>query len=151
RDMRPCCIHIHRIQGLTCRHEKAIALCSAKTNICARFRQPDHSDALAIRSDNLNARASSCPDVAVHIASNAVGGRRRSRTRDVDLNKPLSIADRLAVRVEDFDLAGGAGICDVNLLVVWRKADSVWATEFIAQLVDLESLAIDAVNGHRQF
>ena len=44
--------------------------------------------------DDLHARARAGPDVAVRVAADAVGRRRRAAAGDVELHEPLAVAQR---------------------------------------------------------
>src|SRR5438067_6016482 len=50
-----------------------------------------------------------------------------------------------------FRVVSGAGIADVELLVIRRKAQSVWLEQFVGDLVHLAGLAVDAVDSFFHF
>src|SRR5207249_11283234 len=74
RDVGARCFHIDGIKGFACGHEQPVALGTAETGVGAGFWQTDHSDAIAVRRNDLNSRTGSSPDVAVHVTANAIGG-----------------------------------------------------------------------------
>ena len=80
------------------------------------------ADPVAVRSDHLHSRPRPRPDISIDIAANAVGGGRRPGPRDVQLNEPLSVPDRLSIDVPDFDLASAAGVepqrASVSLMIL---------------------------------
>src|ERR1700733_8941468 len=69
--------HVQRVNRLTRRHEKPVALAAAKTNVRATFRQQNTSDQHTVgreHGDSVIGRTAgkSAPDVTVHIDPNAV-------------------------------------------------------------------------------
>src|SRR5689334_4773783 len=92
-------LDVHRVQRFACGHEQTIASRTAKAYVRAGFRQTNHPDPRAVRANHLYAGPSACPDVAVDVAADAVGGRRRAGSWDVELDEPLAVAQRFAVHV----------------------------------------------------
>src|SRR6478735_9567405 len=78
RLLRTLRANIDCIQRLAGRHEQAVFLGAAETKIRAGFRKMDSPDKCAIRCEYVHSveplrTPSSCgPDVAVHVAANAV-------------------------------------------------------------------------------
>src|SRR3989442_7377009 len=94
RDVGARCFHIDGIQGFACGHEQPVAPATAETDVGAGFGQTDHSDAIAVRRNDLNSRTGSSPDVAVHVTTNAICRGWLRSPRNIELDESLSIADR---------------------------------------------------------
>src|SRR5712675_1198812 len=105
REMCALGLDVHRIERLAGGHEQAVAARAAEADVGARLGQADHPDARAVGGDDLDAGPRATPDVAVHVAADAVGGRRRARSGDVELDEPLAASQRLAIDVVDADVA----------------------------------------------
>ena len=74
-------LDINGIQRLAAGHEQPVPPRPAEAHVGAGLRHPNHADAISVRSDHLNAGPCSRPDIAVHVASNAIGERRRPGPR----------------------------------------------------------------------
>src|SRR5579864_2462584 len=85
--------HVHCIERLARGHEQAVAARAAEANVCARFWQADRADACAVRGNHLDARPRARPDVAVHVAADAVRGRGRAGAGHVELDESLAVAE----------------------------------------------------------
>src|SRR5579864_9756611 len=83
RYLRSFGAHIHGIKRLAGRHEQPVLLGAAETKIGAGFRKMDSADQDPVRCEYVHSVESvgtpsrSRPDIAIHIAANAV---RRSRS-----------------------------------------------------------------------
>src|SRR5262249_36843317 len=77
-DSRSLRFEIDRVERLARGHEQAVPLRAAEADVRAVLRQPDHADRLAGRRDDQHAGARARPDVAVDVAADAVGERRRA-------------------------------------------------------------------------
>ena len=128
-------VYIHGVKGLAGGHEQAVAACASEADVGAVFGQADHADRFATRCDHLDAGRRAGPNVTVDIAANAIGGASG------ELDKTLAIAQRFAIEIVDPDLAAGAGVADVHLLVIRRKADAVGLVEIVGHLVHLSGLS----------
>src|SRR5258708_1745967 len=91
-EMRALGLDVHRIERLAGGHEQAVAARAAEADVGAGLWQANHAEARAVRGDDLDAGARAAPDVAAHIRPDAVGGRRRARAGDVELDEPLAVA-----------------------------------------------------------
>src|ERR1700732_188839 len=83
RHLRTLGLTVNGVERLARRHEQAIPLGAAEAEVCARFWKMNLADQRAVRRENVHSvvsfssPASSGPDVAVHIAANAIRGARR--------------------------------------------------------------------------
>src|SRR5207247_5082161 len=127
-------------------HEQPVPPRPAEAHVGAGLRHPNHADAISVRSDHLNAGPCSRPDIAVHVASNAIGERRRPGPRHVQLDEPLAVAQRCSVDVPHRDVARCTGIGDIELPVVGREAETVWLARLIGHLLHLTGFRIHTVN-----
>ena len=116
--MRAGRAHVDRIERLARRHEQTVAARSAEAHVRAVLRQANHSDAFTARRDDLHSGTRTGPDISIRIAANSIGGRRRSRSGNIELNEPLPVAQALTVDVVDADVAARTGVGDIELLVV---------------------------------
>ena len=137
--------HIDRIQRLARRHKQAIALRSTETDIRAILGQPNHPDALTAWRDDLHSWSRTRPDVSIQIAANPVRSGGCSRSWNIQLNESLSITNRRAVDIPDFDLATRSGVRNVKLLVIGREANAVGTSDVFSDFRNLPGLAIDAI------
>src|SRR5689334_7953558 len=128
---------VERVERLAARHEQPVALGPAEADVAAHLGQPDAPDELALGRPDRHAAVANRPpgvaggpDVAVHVAPDAVGSALDAI--DHEVAEHLAVG-RLVVGadVEDVHvaLAARAGIAgplagahDVELLVVWREA-----------------------------
>src|SRR5438477_1495105 len=78
-DMRPLSFDIDGVERLAGGHEQAVAFLAAETEVGADFREQDHPAALAVGRENVHAVVAVArptrrgPDVAIHVAEDAVG------------------------------------------------------------------------------
>src|SRR5258708_20656150 len=88
--MRALCLHIDRIERVARRHEQAVALLAAETDIGAGLGQQDLADPGAVRRKDLNpviARADPAgadPDVTLCVDPHAIGEARLAVELHVD-------------------------------------------------------------------
>ena len=81
-DVRADRLDVHRIERLARRHEQPVPPRPAETDIRAHFGKTDHPDAIAVGREHLDAGTRAGPDVAICVASDPVGRRRRASARD---------------------------------------------------------------------
>ena len=150
---------MHGIQTAARSHEEAIAAWTAETHIAAHFWQHDLTDAFAFGRKNLHAivafthPAGAGPDVAVFVATNAIGEAGDFLAIEVHFHRgELSAVLQLrAVDVPDFDVLRclgvmrGTGVGHIDLLVVRRETEAVGLKDFVGELVD-PATGIDAID-----
>ena len=85
--MRAGRFDVDHVERLAAGHEQPVPLRAAEADVGARLRQADHADALAVRRDHLHAGPRARPDVAVDVAADAVGRRRRAGAGNVELTR----------------------------------------------------------------
>src|SRR5262245_23618898 len=129
--MRACRFDVDRVQRLACSHEQSIPLGAAETNVRTGLRDADHSDAIAIGRNYLNARARAGPDISVHIAANSIGSGRLAGAGNIELHEAFSVTDGFAVDIPHSDLAWRASVGHIELPVIRRKTNSIRPTQFI--------------------
>src|ERR1035438_6898345 len=142
--------HEHGVQRLAGRHVEAVALGTAEAEVGADLGQQDHADALALRRKDVYAivacaAAGSRPDVAVDIGADSV--RSTGPVVELHVGEQAPAAQLVGRHVEDLYVTGGAGIDDVQLLVVGGKTDAVGLVESVGRPLDAGRLGIHAVDG----
>src|ERR1051326_3183362 len=80
---------VDRVQRLARGHEQPVAARTAEADVGAGFRQANESEAGAVGREHLHAGPRARPDVAVHVAANAVGRRPLAVLRVVELHEAL--------------------------------------------------------------
>src|SRR5688572_8432656 len=112
--MGPDRLDIDRIQRLAGGHEQTVSAWPTKADIRADFRQADHANAIAIRRKHLHAGSCAGPDVPVGITSHTVGGRRRARTRNVELHEASAVEKPRAIDIPYLDVARHPRVSNVE-------------------------------------
>src|SRR6516162_1540649 len=87
-------VDVQRVQGLTGSHKQAVFLGASEGKIGAGFRKMNFADALAIGREHVHSvkpfagPAGSGPNIAVHIATNAVRRTRRHICKQAPILQP---------------------------------------------------------------
>src|SRR6185437_2770924 len=129
--LRTAPVHPDRVQRLRRAQEQAAAMAIAETQVGNRARYVDLSQQRAVRCDAVHAVAGAGPDVAVLVATDAVGVAGRY------LVEIAAVAQRLTVIADAVDADAAfrtgfelhAGVADVQAFFVGRETQPVWTRD----------------------
>ena len=125
-------VDVERIEGLTGRHEQAVAHRAPEAHIGASLRQANAPDELALRIvdddavELVRAHAPATPEIAVDIATEAVGRARPRIDEDLPIGEPFPIGD---VEGKDEAVRRRARFDEVELRLIGREGKPVRATD----------------------
>src|SRR5215472_1730710 len=157
RNLGTACVYVQRVQRLAGRQEETVFLRAAEAEVRAGFRQANLANQLSIGRDDLDAvvvfptPSRTGPDVAIHVAADAV---EASFTHVEEL---AAIGQAHAVNyviytqlVRVAGILRSSGIDDVELLLVWREADTVGFVHVAGDDSEVWRLWIEAVDITRE-
>ena len=135
-------------------HEEAIAFPASEADIGADFRKVDLADAVSVGGEDVNTvitlanPASTGPDVAVGVTTNAVSISRFFKTIEFHGGEFLTLAEfGLVVDIPDFDVFALSSIRNVKLFVIVGETQAVGFVDLISQLRNIAGLCINAIDG----
>ena len=159
-------LDVDGVQRLAGGHEQAVAFGAAEADVAADLRQQDLADARAVGGEDVDAvvavadpagAAQMLPSMSQRMPSAKPATLLAVRVCIfIEANsRPLRELPAVVDDVPDLDVlrrvgvVRGAGVGDVELLVVGREAEAVRLEDLVAvdQLVDLAGLGVDAVDG----
>ena len=151
-------VDVEGVEGLTGGHEEAVFLGATEAEIGAGLGEMDFADESGVRREDVDAvvffgaPAGGGPDVAVHIAADAVGGAGGHVHEEATILEVRAVHDVVdANGVHIGGALGSAGVHDVEFFFVGREANAVGLVHVGGDDGDFARLGIEAVDDGGEF
>ena len=157
RPLRAFGLDIHGVQTHAAGHEEAVFLLSAKAEVGTHFGQVNFANEVAVGRENFDAvifgiaPARAAPQVAVHVAANAIGESGRHVGEDA------TVFEAAICHIKSANMRGaaqsmrGAGIGDVENFFVGRETQAVGTHKIVGNDGGISGIGIEAIDVGGQF